>query len=108
MASSDALPLPTFFAVCKSWDGIPGFSYGRLHAKVAVIDDSMVYIGSMNPDPRSESTNTELGIFIRCPELARDVNRAIDATRLQNSSAMARAPSEPVTSPESHFGAIPT
>ncbi len=68
-----------------SWDGIPNLSRGRLHTKAAVIDDSMVYIGSMNLDPRSESTNTELGIFIQCPELARDVILAIDATRLMSS-----------------------
>jgi putative cardiolipin synthase len=67
----------------ETWDAIPGMSHGRLHAKVAVIDESMVYIGSMNLDPRSETTNTELGIFAHCPELARDVARVIDATRLQ-------------------------
>jgi cardiolipin synthase C len=66
-----------------TWDAIPGMSHGRLHAKVAVIDDSMVYIGSMNLDPRSESTNTELGIVANSPELARDVVRVIDATRRQ-------------------------
>lgn len=41
----------------------------------------MVYIGSMNLDPRSESTNTELGMVAQCPELARDVKRVIDAAR---------------------------
>jgi putative cardiolipin synthase len=69
----------------ETWDALPGLSHGRLHAKVAVIDDSMVYIGSMNLDPRSETTNTELGIVARCPELARDVVRVIDATKLRNS-----------------------
>src|SRR5213079_2117165 len=58
---------------------------GRLHAKAAVLDQSMVYIGSMNLDPRSDSTNTELGIFVQCPELARDVTRAIDMSRLHSS-----------------------
>ena len=65
----------------ETWDAIPGMSHGRLHAKVAVIDDSMVYVGSMNLDPRSESTNTELGMVAMCPELARDVVRVIDAAR---------------------------
>lgn len=69
----------------ETWDAIPGLSHGRLHAKVAVIDNSMVYIGSMNLDPRSETTNTELGIVARCPALAGDVIRVIDATRLRNS-----------------------
>ena len=44
---------------------LPGSSLGRLHAKTAVIDQSMVYIGSVNLDPRSDSTNTELGLFAR-------------------------------------------
>ena len=39
----------------------------------------MVYIGSMNLDPRSETTNTELGIVAQSPELAHDVIRVIDA-----------------------------
>jgi putative cardiolipin synthase len=63
----------------------PSTSLGRLHAKTAVLDGTMVYIGSMNLDPRSDSTNTELGLIARCPELARDVVRAIDATRLHSS-----------------------
>lgn len=60
-------------------------SFTRLHAKTAVIDESTVYIGSMNLDPRSESTNTELGIVARWPELAREVTHAIDVSRLHSS-----------------------
>jgi putative cardiolipin synthase len=63
----------------------PGMSMGRLHAKAAVLDQLRVYIGSMNLDPRSDSTNTELGIFVQCPDLARDVAHAIDASRLHDS-----------------------
>jgi putative cardiolipin synthase len=44
----------------------------------------MVYIGSMNLDPRSESANTELGIVVRSPELALDVLRVIDAATAQS------------------------
>src|SRR5258708_6632376 len=76
----------------ETWEGIRGLSHGRLHAKVAVIDDSMVYIGSMNLDPRSESANTELGIIAQCPELARDVIRVIDAARLQSSYRLRSGP----------------
>jgi putative cardiolipin synthase len=64
---------------------LPGASLGRLHAKTAVIDQSTVYIGSVNLDPRSESTNTELGLFARCPELAKEVIRVIDISKLQSS-----------------------
>jgi putative cardiolipin synthase len=71
---------------------VPSMSLGRLHAKAAVLDESKVYIGSMNLDPRSDSTNTELGIFVQCPELARDVTRAIDMTRLHSSYLVAFGP----------------
>ena len=71
---------------------LPTMSRGRLHAKAAVIDEYVVYIGSMNLDPRSESTNTELGIVARCPELAREVTRVIDASRLQSSYELRFAP----------------
>lgn len=68
----------------EAWDVFPGLSHGRLHAKTAVIDATMVYIGSMNLDPRSETINTELGIFARSPELAREVMRVLDAARLHS------------------------
>ncbi len=64
---------------------LPGMSVGRLHAKTAVIDRSTVYIGSMNLDPRSESLNTELGMLAECPELARDVIRVLNISRLEGS-----------------------
>src|SRR5438105_15829675 len=64
---------------------LPGASLGRLHAKMAAIDQSTVYIGSANLDPRSDSTNTELGLFARCPELAKEVIRVINISKLQSS-----------------------
>jgi putative cardiolipin synthase len=67
-----------------SWDAFPAMSHGRLHAKTAVLDDTMVYIGSMNLDPRSENANTELGLVAQCPELAHDVLRVIDSARMQS------------------------
>jgi putative cardiolipin synthase len=63
---------------------VPGASVGRLHAKTAVIDQSIVFIGSMNLDPRSDSTNTELGVIIRSPEFAREVLRVIHISKLQS------------------------
>ena len=62
---------------------IAGKSLGRLHAKAAVIDQTTVYLGSMNLDPRSESTNTELGMLAECPELARQVVRALEMSKLR-------------------------
>ena len=69
---------------------LPGASVGRLHAKTAVIDRSVVYIGSMNLDPRSESTNTELGLVAECPELAREVIRVITISKLKSSYQVRR------------------
>ena len=47
-----------------------GRSLGRLHAKAAVIDNQIVYIGSMNLDARSARVNTEIGLAIESRELA--------------------------------------
>jgi putative cardiolipin synthase len=46
-----------------------GQSIGRFHAKTAAIDGKLMFIGSLNFDPRSEKHNTELGLLIRSPEL---------------------------------------
>jgi putative cardiolipin synthase len=71
---------------------LPGASLGRLHAKTAAIDQSAVYIGSVNLDPRSENANTELGLFARCPELAKEVIRVINLSKLQSSYRLRFAP----------------
>src|SRR5438132_3052725 len=63
---------------------LPGTSLGRLHAKTAVIDRSTVFIGSMNLDPRSASKNTELGIIAESPQLAKEVIRVIQISKLQS------------------------
>jgi putative cardiolipin synthase len=63
---------------------LPGASLGRLHAKTAVLDQSKVFIGSMNLDPRSASKNTELGIIAEAPQLAREVIRVIHISKLQS------------------------
>jgi putative cardiolipin synthase len=59
-------------------------SLGRLHAKLLVIDRRTLFVGSMNLDPRSAITNTELGAVIDSPELARELLRVIDIDRLQS------------------------
>ncbi len=46
-----------------------GQSIGRFHAKAAAIDGELMFIGSLNFDPRSEKHNTELGLLIRSREL---------------------------------------
>jgi putative cardiolipin synthase len=50
-----------------------------LHAKVFVFDRRQVFIGSMNFDERSRHLNTELGVLIDSPELAKEVADRFDA-----------------------------
>lgn len=50
-----------------------GSSRASLHAKTFVLDDAQVFIGSFNLDPRSMLLNTEMGLVIHSPELAREV-----------------------------------
>ncbi len=56
-------------------DARPGLKLGSakasLHAKAFVVDDRYSFIGSMNLDPRSLARNTELGLVIDSPALAR-------------------------------------
>ncbi|WP_051326682.1 phospholipase D family protein [Aliagarivorans taiwanensis] len=41
-----------------------------LHSKVFVFDQTQVFIGSFNWDPRSININSEMGLLFDCPELA--------------------------------------
>jgi putative cardiolipin synthase len=51
-----------------------GHSVDRLHAKVASIDGRVVFIGSMNLDPRSAIVNTEMGLVIESPQIAQTLS----------------------------------
>lgn len=57
----------------------PGSSTAGLHAKTFVFDRRWVFVGSMNLDPRSVKLNTELGIIVDCPELAREMIQGAEA-----------------------------
>ena len=60
------------------------YQAGYMHAKVAVIDRRWLFVGSMNLDPRSATINTELGMVVDSPPLAREMLRIIDIDRLQS------------------------
>ena len=62
-----------------------GSSLGRLHSKTAAIDKRRIFVGSMNLDPRSATQNTEMGIVVENPQLAREMLRTINVSKLQNS-----------------------
>jgi len=46
---------------------------GGVHSKVVTFDREIVFIGSLNFDPRSRYLNTEIGVLIYSEELARQV-----------------------------------
>lgn len=62
--------------VLREW--LAGGTVLRLHAKAALVDRSLVYLGSMNFDPRSRHVNTEFGLLVRSPGLAEEVHALID------------------------------
>lgn len=62
---------------------LPIFS---LHAKTMVIDDSVVYIGTYNLDPRSQNLNTEVGIITKHTDLARVIKREIEIDMQEGNS----------------------
>ncbi|MDM0020247.1 phospholipase D family protein [Variovorax saccharolyticus] len=62
-----------------------GKSLGRLHAKTAAIDRRRIFVGSMNLDPRSATQNTEMGVVVDSPQLAREMLRVINISKFQNS-----------------------
>jgi putative cardiolipin synthase len=55
-----------------------GSSRASLHAKTIVLDRSSVFVGSLNIDPRSLTQNTEAGVLVESPGLAREVARRFD------------------------------
>ncbi|KWT98829.1 Cardiolipin synthetase [Variovorax sp. WDL1] len=57
--------------------GIFGSASGRLDGKSAVVDGKVVFIGSLNFDPRSDLHNTELGLFIHSPQIAAQLTSLI-------------------------------
>jgi len=52
-------------------------SRSSLHAKIFIVDRQRLFVGSFNWDPRSVSINTEMGILVDSPELARRIAELI-------------------------------
>ena len=55
-----------------------GSSSSGLHAKTFAVDRSRIFVGSYNLDPRSARLNTEMGVVIDSPPLARRLSEAFD------------------------------
>jgi putative cardiolipin synthase len=68
----------------------PSAGQFALHAKVFVFDRQRVFVGSMNLDQRSLHVNTEVGVIIDSPDLARQVAARFEAiARPANSYVLA-------------------
>ena len=57
-----------------------------LHAKSMVVDGRVAYIGTFNFDPRSENLNTEVGVIVHHPALAKQVQALIETDMLPENS----------------------
>jgi putative cardiolipin synthase len=55
-------------------------SSSSLHAKTFATDESRVFVGSFNFDQRSTHLNTEMGLVIESPALARQISAAFETT----------------------------
>ena len=62
----------------KAKVSIKGLSRSSLHAKLMAIDEKQVFIGSFNFDPRSANLNTEIGVLLNSPPLAKAVHYTMD------------------------------
>lgn len=49
-----------------------------IHAKTMVIDGETLYVGTFNLDPRSTNLNTEVGVIVKNPKLAGEVEANIE------------------------------
>ena len=63
-----------------SGSGSTGSSRASLHAKVVVMDDKLLVVGSMNLDLRSQLQNSEVAIAVRSRLLAREATALIEPT----------------------------
>jgi putative cardiolipin synthase len=55
-----------------------GESKAALHTKAIVFDHESIFVGSFNLDPRSANINTEMGLYVKHPELARQLTAYMD------------------------------
>ena len=67
-------------------------SASALHAKTYAVDDARIFVGSFNFDPRSARLNTEMGLVIESPVLAKRLSGAFDAAILDAAYSVRLAP----------------
>ena len=69
-----------------------GSSAGSLHAKTLQIDDSSLFVGSFNFDPRSVRLNTEMGVVIQNRAMARELGAYFDSGLVQRAYEVRLSP----------------
>lgn len=63
----------------KSHSSVSRSSRASLHAKSFVFDRKKIFVGSLNLDPRSIDINTEIGLLIEVPQLAKKFSDWFDS-----------------------------
>lgn len=63
-----------------------------LHAKLVIVDRRLLAIGSMNLDLRSKLQNTEVGLIIDSPKLAREAARQVEQVIAHDAWSVELAP----------------
>ena len=87
----------------KSGQGLSGSSHASLHAKALVFDRHTLFVGSMNLDPRSVLTNTEIGVLLEHPDLMATRVEKLDAQLPGNWYRLELVSSAADANPEIHW-----
>jgi putative cardiolipin synthase len=77
-----------------STHGVSGSKRAALHAKTLIADRRTLFVGSMNLDPRSLFLNTEIGVILEMPEMARAFVERFDADLRGAAYRLALAPAD--------------
>jgi cardiolipin synthase C len=72
-----------------------GRSRAALHAKVLIFDCRTFFVGSMNLDPRSAFTNTEIGLIVDAPAEAAELCARLDRALPQGAYRLELRAAEP-------------
>jgi putative cardiolipin synthase len=75
-----------------SGSGSSGSSGSSLHAKTFEIDDERIFVGSYNVDQRSRNLNTEMGLVVDSPKMARQLSDSIQKNLTERAYQVKLAP----------------
>ena len=78
MRAEQRSSIASFGSAAGSSGSSSGASRASLHAKVVVIDNRLLVVGSMNLDLRSKLQNSEVAVVVRNPKLSLEATRMIE------------------------------